>query len=279
MSYEWIMSGQPLIAEVRAMQTPKDVPVIWYIGQMGLLIKFNETLLYVDPVLNDLTDKNGMTRRNYAPPFAPDAMTDIDYVFCSHNHADHLALETLLPLYAADPNVQFIVPAPHVQVLTDAGIPAPNVIGARDMACLSLDGFCVYPIAAAHEEYLCDEHGDHCCLGYIFEMGGCRLYHSGDTVVTTQLTEQLSSLPFYDAVFLPINGRDEERHRRNIIGNMDYREAADLANAIHARSVVPMHYDMMQGNGEDPQRFTDYMDERYPGCRYKVMQLGEYMVM
>lgn len=279
MSYDWIMSGQPLIAEVRAMRTPQDVPVIWYIGQMGLLIKFNETLIYVDPVLNDLAGEDGVTRRNYAPPFAPDEIADIDYVFCSHNHADHLALETLLPLYAADPKVQFVVPAPHVHVLTDAGVDAARVIAARDVACLQFEGFHVYPIAAAHEEYLQDENGDHCCLGYIFEMGGYRLYHSGDTVVTMQLIQQLASLPSYDAVFLPINGRDEERHRQNIIGNMDYREAADLADAINARLVVPMHYDMVQGNGEDPQRFADYMDEVYPDYRYRILRLGEYMVM
>lgn len=279
MSYDWVMQGPALIDEVHAMQTPQDVPVIWYIGQMGLLIKFNEALIYVDPVLNDLTDANGVTRRNYPAPFAAGAIADIDYVFCSHNHADHLALDTLLPLYATDPAVQFIVPAPLVHVLTDAGIDATNVIGARDGACLPLDGFRVYPIAAAHESYQLDEHGDHCCLGYVFEMGGCHLYHSGDTIVTPQLQEALTALPPCDAVFLPINGRDEERHRRNIIGNMDYREAADLADAIGAQLVVPMHYDMVQGNGEDPQRFADYMDAVHPDGRYRVMQLGEYMVM
>lgn len=275
MTNTWMKSGNELIEEIRTQQTPANAVSLWYIGQMGLVIKWQDTLLYIDPVLNDLTDDHGVTRRNYPQPFAADAIDTVDYVFCTHNHADHLNLATLLPLYRQNKTVRFVVPAPLAQVLTDAGIADSRVVCARADQPLSLSGMTVYPVAAAHEDYQTDRHGDQLCLGYILEMGGIRIYHAGDTLVTDRLVADLRAHAPYDAVFLPINGRDEERHQRGIIGNMNLTEAADLAHTIGTRLVVPMHYDMVMGNGEDPERFAAYMDEQYPSDPYRILRLGE----
>jgi L-ascorbate metabolism protein UlaG (beta-lactamase superfamily) len=55
-----------------------------------------------------------------------------------------------------------------------------------------------------------------------------------------------------DVALLPINGR---RPERRVAGNLWGREAANLANAIGASTVIPCHYDMFEFNTENPEEF------------------------
>ena len=63
-----------------------------------------------------------------------------------------------------------------------------------------------------------------------------------------------------DGVFIPINGRDGERYRRNCIGNFTFQEAVDLVGAVRPRLAVPMHYDMFAGYQEGVERLVVYLD-------------------
>jgi L-ascorbate 6-phosphate lactonase len=73
-----------------------------------------------------------------------------------------------------------------------------------------------------------------------------------------------------DVALIPINGRDWFREQRNIIGNTDHREAADLGHAIGADVIVPMHYDMFAGNPGNPGWFVEYCTTQYPGRGFHV---------
>jgi hypothetical protein len=72
---------------------------------------------------------------------------------------------------------------------------------------------------------------------------------------------------------VPINGRDARRYSSNIIGNMTYQEAADLVGGLPVELTVPAHFDMFDGNSEDPQLMVDYMMVKYPGRKVWV---GDY---
>ena len=66
-------------------------------------------------------------------------------------------------------------------------------------------------------------------LGYVVELGGVRVYHAGDCIPYAGQAERLRALRPHLAL-LPINGRDFFREpEHNIVGNMDFREAARLA--------------------------------------------------
>jgi L-ascorbate metabolism protein UlaG (beta-lactamase superfamily) len=51
---------------------------------------------------------------------------------------------------------------------------------------------------------------------------------------------------------MPINGRDAEREALGIVGNLDPAEAAELAAAIGASTMIPLHWDMFAANPGDP---------------------------
>lgn len=78
-----------------------------------------------------------------------------------------------------------------------------------------------------------------------------------------------------DVACLPINGSDWKRKRADIIGNLNAREAADVANEIGADLLIPMHFDLFPHNGENPAHLADYMFTEHFGHKYHVMAPGE----
>ena len=64
--------------------------------------------------------------------------------------------------------------------------------------------------------------------------------------------------------FVPINGRDARRYQVGCLGNMTYQEAVDLVGELAPRLAVPMHYDMFAHNSEDPKKFVEYLQAKYP---------------
>src|SRR5690606_14800217 len=83
--------------------------------------------------------------------------------------------------------------------------------------------------------------------GFVFQVDGLTLYHSGDTLVYDGLAERLRAFQ-PDIVFLPINGTDERRNALHVPPNMSMDDAVALAQAVGAKLLIPHHYDMFTFN-------------------------------
>ena len=128
-------------------------------------------------------------------------------------------------------------------------------------------------LPAKHEEF--DEHPElgYPYLGYVLRLGGVTVYNAGDTIAYPGLVERLAPLAI-DLAFLPINGRDFFRTSAGTIGNMDYREAAELAIAADIQTIVPVHYGMFAHNSAPPGHLVSYLAERDPARQIHI--LGRY---
>ena len=145
----------------------------------------------------------------------------------------------------------------------------------NDGETIEVDGIEVTAIASAHEFLDRDEDsGRYPYLGFIIKANGVTIYHSGDTCMYEGLTTKLKQFD-YDAVFLPINGRDAVRLESGCIGNMTYQEAADLAGVLTPRLTVPTHFGMFSSNTIDPQLFVDYMRVKYSVLKVSLCEVGE----
>jgi L-ascorbate metabolism protein UlaG (beta-lactamase superfamily) len=130
-------------------------------------------------------------------------------------------------------------------------------------------GFNIHAVPAAHETIEKDETGRCKFLGYVVEFGGWRVYHSGDTVRYPGMVETLRQFAI-DVAILPINGAKPER---KVAGNLNAREAAELAADIGARCVIPCHYEMFEFNSASPSDFV--MHARVAGVNARVLLAGE----
>jgi L-ascorbate metabolism protein UlaG (beta-lactamase superfamily) len=73
-----------------------------------------------------------------------------------------------------------------------------------------------------------------------------------------------------DVAILPINGNKPER---KVAGNLDAKQAAELGKAIHAKCVIPCHYDMFSFNTADVNVFV--LEAEKIEQPYKVLKAGE----
>ena len=248
------------LQEVQNLKVPAGSAVLWWLGQMGLMIKAGDTVLCVDYFATDLPD------RNVPPPIPAGEMTGIHAFLGTHNHLDHIDHEAWRIWAKCCPGAKFVFPALHRAEVAADGIAEDRCNGLDDGKSCRIGDFTIHAIAAAHEFLDRDaETGIVPCLQYILEGNGIRIYHAGDTLRYEGMLPRLQSFGRIHAALLPINGRDGQRYRRNCIGNMTFQEAADLAGELNLQTVIPGHWDMFADNPGDPGAFADYLDAKYPG--------------
>lgn len=283
METRWYKSGKALLKEISQSSPASGAVHIWYLGQHGFVINLNETVLYIDVILNSINGEDGKDHRNYPPPFKPDAVQRVDYYVCTHNHADHLNLDTIIPLSRANPNVKFIVPEPWVSILAKAGIEKKRIVGAKNGEALDLINVKIFSVPAIHTRFIQDDgekdkNGNYKDLGYVIKAGDLSLYHPGDTWITPKLVKILKSFGPINAAMLPINGTDWERTSRDCVGNINAMDAVKLAMELPIDLVIPCHYDMFPGNTENPAYFVDCFYRNCPQKRFHVCALGEKFI-
>lgn len=241
-----------------------------YLGQCGFLMITNNLRIAFDPVLTPLLD-DGVDIRNYPPLMEPEEL-NADYIFCTHDHIDHMAIDTLMGALRSCEKTKIVVPRGCVRLLMEAGISCNRVEGlaADESIMFKEDGVRLTGLSAAHPIHQLDEYGLDRNLIYSVVVEQKQFVHLGDTYLTNQIKEQLKDLGKIDVLFLPINGRDAEREQRGIIGNLNCEEAAYLATYVKAGLSIPMHFDMVKGNTEDPCSFVRAIEKQEQKYRYWV---------
>jgi L-ascorbate metabolism protein UlaG (beta-lactamase superfamily) len=269
-----VLSGDAFLADVRAARERPGVR-LWWLGQSGFLVQSGGRHLLIDPYLSDsLTKKYALTDKPHVRMTErvvdPARLDFIDVATSSHNHTDHLDAETLNPLRAANPELKLVIPeANRAFVAERLGSPLDWPVGLNDGGSAEVPGFRFHAVPAAHEQVDRDAAGRCVYLGYVVETGGLRLYHSGDCMLYEGIADRIA--PFaVDVALLPINGSAPERR---VAGNFNGREAAWLAQEIHARLAVPMHYDLFTFNTASPDEFV--AESRRLGVPTCVLQAGE----
>jgi len=247
-----------LIRDISDCRPAEGECAFWWLGQMAFAVRTARRTLYFDLFLTERDD-----RLVPAPLYARE-VTNADFVFGTHDHDDHIDYPTWHTVDEASPQVRFVLPGALKARLSRAlDIPPEKMIGLRDGETYEADGVSIQAIAAAHE--VLDGRDENEI--FVIKTDGLTLVHTGDTCVYEGLLTRLRSVGPIDILILPINGRDGERLRRGCIGNMTYQEAVDLVGALRPRLAVPAHYDMFAGNTENPLKFQDYLEVKYPGQR------------
>ncbi len=243
-------------------QTPAPFgsAALWWLGQMGLLIRMGDTVLCVDYYAAEDAG------RLFAPPVPAGEMTGIRAFLGTHDHLDHMDHSSWKIWARTCPDALFVFPSLHSRAVEADGISGDRCRGLNEGEVCRIGDITIRALAAAHEFLDRDPAtGRYPCLQYIIEGNGLRILHTGDTVRYEGMLPKLQAMGPIDLALLPINGRDGTRYRRNCIGNMTFQEAADLAGQLGLRHVMPGHWDLFADNPGDPDAFADYLDAKYPG--------------
>ena len=255
--------------------------MLTYIGQMGYVIDGLGLRIVIDPYLSysvdrECSDERAEWHRLYPPPIKPEKLGGVDFVFLTHDHLDHTDPETLAAIAAASPAAMFAASAAFSDKLPSYGIPASRVISLDSDKTIALsDDVAVTPIPAAHEKLHPTDRGGFAELGFVFDFGGRKIYHAGDTCVYPGLARRIEGAL---AAIMPVNGRDSERAEIGVVGNMNIAEAAKLSGTAGIKLLLPAHWDLYENNGETRENIVSAMAE-HPNQRYRLPSPGETIIL
>jgi L-ascorbate metabolism protein UlaG (beta-lactamase superfamily) len=88
--------------------TPSQI-ACWWLGQAGFLFRHEDICFVIDPYLSDslaikYRDKPFAHTRLMPVPIEPAKLTGMQWIFCTHEHTDHMDGGTLPDLVTANPD-------------------------------------------------------------------------------------------------------------------------------------------------------------------------------
>lgn len=268
-----IRKDQELLQDI-LQQANSDALHIWWLGQSGYLFQYKGKRALIDPYLSDsLTKKYEGTEKPHVriseKVIDPSLLPPIDLVSSSHNHTDHLDAETLLPVLQKNPACTIIIPeANRAFVCNRLQIEQDKPIGLNDGMTHEEEWISLTAIPAAHNEIDRDEKGNCHYLGYMINIAGMNIYHSGDTLLYAGMEDRIKAFQPKLAL-LPINGNDPSR---KVAGNLNAAEAVQLAKKCGIQCIVPCHYDLFAFNTANVNTFIAIAKEMEQP--YLVLDLG-----
>ena len=268
-----------LLEDIHGAEDGEGVFHLWWLGQSGFLLKWNGEFLLFDPYLSDsLTAKYAETDKPHVRMservIDPARLDFVKVVTSSHNHTDHLDGATLEAIAKEAGGITLILPEANIAFAKERLGDAPiDYLGMDDDEGKFLGPWEIEGVAAAHNEVDKDERGLCRFMGFDIGFGDFNVYHSGDTLWHEGLVPELcESSP--NVALLPINGN---KPARRVAGNLNGVEAAALAKAINAGTVVPCHYHMFTFNTEEPDEFVATCERLGQECR--VLRGGERLTV
>lgn len=172
-----------------------------------------------------------------------DKIGDANYIFITHDHYDHLDIESIKNIMKEDTLV--IMPTSIEVEALEPAVRKEQIISVCPNEQYFIGGMNVYTVPSYNTNK--DFHKkQYNWVGYIIEINLERIYVAGDT----DFNEDLKSVEC-DIALIPIGGTY----------TMDYKEAADFINKIKPKEVIPTHYGTIVGGMEDGKKFQELIDE------------------
>jgi L-ascorbate metabolism protein UlaG (beta-lactamase superfamily) len=230
----------------------EGIDIAW-IGQAGFIIRFNRKIYLIDPYLSDYLAKeyNGNEfsyKRLIAIPILPKDFNNVDFVFSTHSHSDHMDPLTISAFSQNFPECRFIVPAAEIEQVIAIGINKKQLIPINADQSINLDTRVdVTAIPSAHESFKINERWEHSYLGFILHIDGVNIYHSGGCILYKGLIEKIRTIGV-DIALLPISGQNIQGKEKKVARNFTVEEALDLCEEANVRNLIVHHFGMFSHN-------------------------------
>ncbi len=266
-----MMTSQAFVNTIDQTQVAPDSVMAWWLGGTGFVFKTAAgTQIYVDPYLSNCVSVIFGIERGFPTPIrAEDARPHL--VIATHWHEDHLDPESI-PIIAAHSRSQFMGPPSCISRMAGWRIARERMTALTVGQTHTFQDVQITALPARHIAGIPGWETDD-AIGLLFDFGGLRVYHSGDTEYDLRL-RALAYHPYppIHAALLVINGAG---------GNMNAHEAALLAWQLGVQTVIPMHHQLWKdfSGGEqatlDPQLMVATYQRLGGTGEVKLLNVGE----
>lgn len=212
-----------------------------FLGHACFLLDDGNCRVLTDPYLSE----------NPLAPVKPDEV-ETDYICVTHGHGDHIG-DTV-----------------QIARRTGARICCPVELGSAVFAPQGLEtipanlgGTCKLPFGSVKLVPALHGSGIPGCLscGFLFEMGGKKIYHAGDTALISDMA--LLAEEDIDVALLPIGD----------VYTMGPKDTLRAVKMIRPKLVIPMHYNTFPLIVQDPNAFAEAVTAS--GFQAAVLEPGQ----
>ncbi|MFW3146270.1 MAG: MBL fold metallo-hydrolase [Thermoplasmatota archaeon] len=172
----------------------------------------------------------------YIDPWKVQGSPKADYILITHSHFDHMSEEDIGKLRKS--STMIIGPA-------DVAAKFPGTITlspgeSKKIGNITVEG---HPAYNPKKEF---HPGSNKWLGFVADIKGYRIYHSGDT----DIIPEMKKVRDIDVALLPVGGTY----------TMTSKEAAEAVKILKPKKAIPMHWGDIIGGREDAENFKRIAD-------------------
>jgi L-ascorbate metabolism protein UlaG (beta-lactamase superfamily) len=238
--------------------TPSQKVSVTFVNHATFLLQFPGVNVLTDPILSERTGPLRLVgpKRARMPGIPFDLLPPIDVVVVSHNHYDHLDIETLKNVDAKF-HPLFLVPLGDEKLLQKEGIQHVKALDWWEEVRVKDVRFIFAPAQHWSARHFWDKN--ECLWGsWMIDSGAVKVYHAGDTGYGRHFLDIKSRLGAADIALLPIGAYKPRWFMQYY--HMDPQEALKAHLDLEARTSIGMHFGTFQltdeGVDEPPCRIN-----------------------
>ena len=254
---KWMTSGvNPNLYSIEVSNEWKNINlhegdnyIIW-IGHSTFLIKKAGIVILTDPVFSDRASpfKNIGPERLIPPAIPLNELPKIDFVTVSHNHYDHLDINSLNKISELSPDAVFLVPAGDLKLLKKRKI--DNVYQFNWWESYKSEGltFTFTPVQHWSKRGLFDRNKS-LWGGWYMNFNEFGMYHAGDTGYSKDFIDTRLKLGSPKYAFIPIGAYDPEWFMAE--SHVNPEDAIQIMIDLQAEKAFGMHWGTFALTDED----------------------------
>ena len=235
------LSSIEVSSEWKNINLNQDNDYIIWIGHSTFLIKKAGTVILTDPIFSDRASpfKNIGPERLIPPVIPLKELPRIDFVTVSHNHYDHLDLNSIQKLNSINPKTIFLVPLKLKSWFLNRGIKNVFEFEWWESKTIKNTTFTFVPVQHWSRRGLFDKNKS-LWGGWWVENSNIKLVHLGDTGYSKDFVEINKRLGNPDIAFIPIGAYEPRGIMKR--SHMNPEEAINAAFDLRAKKSVGMHW-------------------------------------
>ena len=239
-------------SDAAALRANTSRPTVTWIGHAAFLVQLAGRNVLLDPHFSERASPIAFAgpRRIVPLPIGIDELPRIDVVLVSHNHYDHLDLESVRRLATAPSGSPlFLVPLGLKAWFEEQGIQRVEELDwwqPREHAGLR---FTLAPVQHWSKRTLWDTNRT-LWGGWVVEGGGVRLIHTGDLGYSRDALDIGERLGPFDLALIPIGSYAPRWFMKTM--HVDVPEAIQVRADLRAARAIGMHWGTFESLTDEP---------------------------
>ncbi len=246
----------------KKLMIPDGKTSLFFNVQAGFVLKSKHgTTMGVDLYLTDCVERYDGFKRISPKVLNPE--TKLDYVVASHWHLDHFDTDAM-PLLMSNNRTKLICTEDCHEHVQNLHINENRVTYIRTGDTIVCEDIIVHAVFCDHGT------GAPLAVGFVFEVDGYKIYLAGDTCLRLDRAQEVAVYGSFDVMLAPINGA---------FGNLDEKDNVELCKFHKPKLSVPCHYWTFAEQHGDPGLWMELMKKALPDQKYKLLAVGEQLIL